>query len=121
MGPMHSARAGRRNLMLMLVAAVVAACQGRDPRTAVAETRTISPGATVPATPFSAPTTLAAGTPAGGLHDWITDVRRGLQGVTETAAVDPTRASKAALDLYLTRQEYIEMYWGTAGRLSRGT
>ena len=107
--------------VLLLLAGVTFAtsCQGRDARPAAAESRS-GTGAALPATPSSAPTTLAAGTPAGGLRAWIGDVRRGLDGVTATAAGDPERASRTALDLYLTRQEYIEMYWGTAGRLSRG-
>ena len=107
--------------VLLLLAGVTFAtsCQGRDARPAAAESRS-GTGAALPATPSSAPTRLAAGTPAGGLRAWIGDVRRGLDGVAATAAVDPERASRTALDLYLTRQEYIEMYWGTAGRLSRG-
>jgi len=114
-------RAGQFNVMLLLAGGMLAAsCQGRDARPAAAESRAPSAGAAVPATPSSAPATLAAGTPAGGLQDWIGDVRRGLEAVTARAAANPAQASRSALDLYLTRQEYIEMYWGAAGRLSRG-
>ncbi len=41
-------------------------------------------------------------------------------GAPGRAAHDPARAQQDALDLYLTRQEYIEMYWGEGGRLTRG-
>lgn len=114
------ARAGVLNALLGLAVLLGASCQGRDPRAAAAETRS-GAAAPVPATPAAAPATLAAGTPAGGLADWIADVRHGLAAVTRKAGADPSGASKSALDLYLTRQEYIEMYWGSYGRLNRGS
>ncbi len=89
-----------------------AGCRGRT--TAEAE-------AAAPPKPASAPFTLVGGTPAGGLRDWIGDVRQGLGGIPAEAARDEASAQRAALELYLTRQEYIEMYWGVAGKLTRGT
>ncbi len=97
----------------------VAGCRGRQPAEAAAETPRAGSAVMVPAG-ASAPATLAAGTPAGGLPDWIGDVRRGLAGVPALATRDAAEAQKRALDLYLTRQEYIEMYWGEGGRLTRG-
>ncbi|NJD09558.1 MAG: hypothetical protein FIB01_03600 [Gemmatimonadetes bacterium] len=64
---------------------------------------------------------LAAGTPAGGREGWIGEVRAGLAGMPELAERDPAAAKNRALQLYVTRQEYIEMYYGTAGRAVRGT
>ncbi len=113
-------RSRLRDMLLLLAgAALGASCQGRA-APAVAETRSPGTGTEVAATPAAAPSTLAAGTPAGGLKDWIGDVRRGLARLPGEAAANPTQASKSALDLYLTRQEYIEMYWGSGGRLNRG-
>ncbi|MBX6363951.1 MAG: hypothetical protein IRZ00_08790 [Gemmatimonadetes bacterium] len=64
------------------------------------------------------PAGLIAGTPPGGLEDWIADVRRGLMAAAERWAADSADAQRQALDLYLTRQEYIEQYYGTGGRLA---
>ncbi|HEX9108490.1 MAG TPA: hypothetical protein VF832_14700, partial [Longimicrobiales bacterium] len=88
-----------------------AACRGRSAANAEARTRP----AAAPA-PFA----LVAGTPAGGLRDWIGDVRRALRPLPATALRDASEAQKSALETYLTRQEYIEMYWGVTGKLTRG-
>lgn len=53
-----------------------------------------------------------ANTPAGGLEDWVRDIREGMRDVPSLAATDPVVAQRRALDLYVGRQEYIEMYWG---------
>ena len=58
--------------------------------------------------------------PPGGLADWIQDVRRGLAGLPAQAAADPTAAQRVALDHYVGRQEYIEMFYGANGRLTAG-
>jgi len=58
--------------------------------------------------------------PAGGLEDWIADVRRGLERLPAAAAADPAGAQHAALDLYVGRQEYIELFYGPRGRLTAG-
>ncbi len=97
----------------------IVGCRGRQPAEAVAETPRADRAVTVAAS-ASAPATLAVGTPAGGLREWVGDVRRGLAGVPALAVRDAGQAQKRALDLYLTRQEYIEMYWGEGGRLTRG-
>jgi hypothetical protein len=59
------------------------------------------------------------GTPAGGLERWVGDIRSGIAPLPAMAAVDPARAQQHALDLYLSRQEYIELYYGDRGRLAR--
>lgn len=60
------------------------------------------------------------GTPAGGLVDWVAEIRSGLQALPAQAATEPRAAQDRALELYVGRQEYIEIYYGPAGRLSGG-
>lgn len=61
-----------------------------------------------------AQTGFAVGTPAGALPDWIAEIKQGIASLPEQAGKDPAGAQKRAMDLYLTRQEYIEMYWSAA-------
>ena len=65
----------------------------------------------------AAPAELAVNTPAGGLEDWIGEVEKGLADLPSLAVKDVGAAQKKAMDLYLSRQEYIEMYWGSGARL----
>jgi FTR1 family protein len=60
---------------------------------------------------------LIAGTPDGDLDQWVTDIRTGIQPLAAEAVADGPGAQRKALDLYITRQEYIEMYYGPGGRL----
>ena len=53
-----------------------------------------------------------ANTPPGGLEDWVRDITVGLQDVPTRVATDAAGAQRQALDLYIGRQEFIEMYWG---------
>jgi len=118
--PSHTRRRGTIPVLAAVsLATVLAGCRGRQPAEAAAETRPLGPATTVPAS-AAAPATLAAGTPAGGLRDWIAEVRQGLASVPAQATSQSGDAQRRALDLYLTRQEYIEMYWGEGGRLTRG-
>lgn len=57
---------------------------------------------------------LIPGTPAGDLGDWVRDIRSGIAEVPQLAVAD---AQKRTLDLYVTRQEYAEMYYGVDGRI----
>jgi hypothetical protein len=59
---------------------------------------------------------LIQGTPAGGLGNWIEEIRTGLDTLPELASRDPAAAKNQALLLYVGRQEYIEIYYGTTGR-----
>lgn len=59
---------------------------------------------------------LIPNTPPGGLEQWIEDIRTGLANVPELAATDMAAAQKTTLDLYIGRQEYLELYYGEAGR-----
>ena len=59
---------------------------------------------------------LIPGTPPGDEGDWIADIRNGIADIPELAAKDAAAAQKKALELYVTRQEYSEMYYGVNGR-----
>lgn len=59
------------------------------------------------------------GTPEGGLERWVDEVRSGVAGLPELASRDPAAAKNQALQLYVTRQEYIEIYYGSGGRAVR--
>src|SRR5690606_8001489 len=61
---------------------------------------------------------LIAGTPDGDLDQWVADIREGIATLPELARTDGPGASRKALELYITRQEYIEMYYGAGGRLN---
>lgn len=76
------------------------------PRTAETEAAPGAPGA--PATPFEEP-------PPGGLPEWIADIRDGLRDLPARARQDPVGAQRQALELYLSRQEVIERYYGAGG------
>ncbi|HET9438933.1 MAG TPA: FTR1 family protein, partial [Longimicrobiales bacterium] len=56
-------------------------------------------------------------TPEGDLDRWVADIRSGIEPLAEQARTDAPSAQRQALDLYVTRQEYIEMYYGPGGRL----
>ncbi len=101
---------------LAITVGAAGGCRGRSAAEAEA-----APSPKPPAAISVAPSALAPGTPRGGLRDWIGDVRRGLVPIPEEAVRDWSAAQRAALELYLTRQEYIEMYWGSDGKLTRGT
>ncbi len=60
------------------------------------------------------------GTPAGGLADWVAEIRRGIADLPARAGAEPGEAQRRALDLYIGRQEYIELYYGPGGRLTSG-
>lgn len=74
-----------------------------------------APAATSPA----ADTTLFAGTPAGGMEQWIGEIRAGVDSLPELAERDPAAAKNLALTLYVSRQEYVELYYGTTARAAR--
>lgn len=66
----------------------------------------------------AAGTGLVAGTPEGDLEEWIADVQNGLDSVTQQASANSADRHRRVLDLYVSRQEYIEMYYGPGGRLT---
>lgn len=61
---------------------------------------------------------LVAGQPPGGLRVWVADIRAGLEEVVAQAeAADFGSARDRALQLYIGRQEYIEIFYGAGGQL----
>ena len=98
-------------LSLILLAVTTAACD------APAQHDAIAAGANS-TTSISMPNNggLIPGTPEGDLADWVKDIRKGIAEVPELTKRNPAQAQKKALDLYVTRQEYAEMYYGVDGR-----
>ena len=87
----------------------LAACQQESaPRVA---------GQDAAATTAPSNTGLIAGTPDGDLDTWVADIRNGIAPLPEQSRTDVVGAGRKALDLYISRQEYIEMYYGEGGRL----
>lgn len=93
-------------LALLLLAA--AAC-GPAPDSQAAEASATADEAAPPVTEGRAP-----GTPDGGLVDWIDDIRATL---AELPLDSPAAARQKVLDVYIGRQEFIELYYGAGGRL----
>lgn len=56
-------------------------------------------------------------TPEGGALDWLADIDAGLDAVPSLVGSDPGAAQTQVLNLYVTRQEYLEGYYGPGGRL----
>ncbi|HEY8469376.1 MAG TPA: hypothetical protein VIL18_07030 [Longimicrobiales bacterium] len=107
-----------RTLLGLSAAAIVlagSACSPGAPDDAARDSRPAAP-ATDAAALIPAPGEI----PPGGLADWIEDVREGLAGLPARAAADPAAAQRLALDHYVGRQEYIEMFYGDNGRLTAG-
>ena len=60
-----------------------------------------------------------AGTPEGGLRDWVADIRAGLGDLPAVLRRDAAAAESTAVALYVNRQEWLERYWGTLGTLTK--
>jgi len=98
--------------LIIIAAAFTAACDAPSTHRAVAATANTAPQTTTP-------NGLIPGTPPGDLDVWVRDIRAGIAALPAGAAKDPAAAQRAALDLYVTRQEYSEMYYGVDGRLKQ--
>ena len=101
----------RSFIPLILIAASVAACDAPAQHEAEAANPTGAASISMPNSGGMIP-----GTPEGDLADWVGDIRAGIAEVSRLAATDVAGAQKKALDLYVTRQEYSEMYYGIDGR-----
>lgn len=98
-------------ISLVVLAAAASACDS-PPRHAVAATAS-SKGAGV-----SVPNNgIIPGTPDGDLDRWVKDVRKGVAEVPALMKTDRLAAQRVAVNLYASRQEYSEMYYGEEGRL----
>jgi hypothetical protein len=62
-------------------------------------------------------TTLIKGTPDGDLETWLGDMKSALTQVRDSLDANRAEAHKRVLDLYVSRQEYAEMYYGPGGRM----
>ena len=98
------------SLFACIAALSVAACNAPAQKEAVASTKSAAPTVTVPNNG------LIPGTPAGDEGDWITEIRSGIKTLPQLVKSDAAGAQKKALELYVTRQEYSEMYYGVNGR-----
>lgn len=97
--------------LILCAAAASAACNGPADRDAVAATGT-------PAKAVSVPNDgLLPLTPPGDLGDWVNDIREGIAKLPAQARTDAPAAQRAAIQLYVSRQEYDEMYYGVDGRV----
>lgn len=101
----------RSLIPVVLLAAAAAACDAPAQHEAVAANASGEASISVPNKGGLIP-----GTPEGDLGDWVADIQTGLKEVTTLAASDVPAAQRKALDLYVTRQEYSEMYYGVDGR-----
>jgi hypothetical protein len=61
---------------------------------------------------------LIPGTPSGDLEQWVAEMRTSLETIKREAATDLPSAHRRTLDLYVTRQEYLEMYYGPGQRMA---
>lgn len=106
----------RSQLCLACVIAVcIAACDSQS-RGQVAAASSAPAGEAAPGQAAASDSLLIPGTPAGDLADWVRDIRNGIAAIPALAASDRAAAQNMTLDLYITRQEYAEMYFGVDGR-----
>jgi hypothetical protein len=57
------------------------------------------------------------GTPAGGLETWLAAITTGMPTSGSALTSDWQAQHRQLLELYIGKQEYVEMYWGPNGRL----
>ncbi len=60
------------------------------------------------------------GTPPGGLAEWVADIEQGLRGLPAgfaSGGVPEEGWGRRVVDLYISRQEFIERYYGSGGIL----
>ena len=106
--------------LTFFIAAGIAACdsQPREQVASAAAAATTDPD-TTPVSFAATDSALIPGTPAGDLADWVRDIRSGIAAIPALAVSDQAAAQSRTLDLYITRQEYAEMYFGVDGRQRR--
>ncbi|MGD8277244.1 MAG: hypothetical protein PVH00_04425 [Gemmatimonadota bacterium] len=57
------------------------------------------------------------GTPAGGLESWLSDIASEMPTDGSALTSQWQETHRTLLELYVGRQEFVEMYWGPHGRL----
>src|SRR5262245_61248607 len=103
----------RRLLPFALICLTVACSREAPAARASADS---SAPAVQPASP-AADSGLIRGTPPGDLEDWVKDMRAGLDTAAVELKTNRPAAQKRVVDLYASRQEYSEMYYGVNGRM----
>lgn len=100
---------------------VVPACADELPRQSPPEfVEEAPPGGRYPPDPMALPE-IMPGTPANGYIDWVADLRAGLARVEADATASEREESLRLMqDLYATRHEYLEHYFGRGGALFVG-
>ena len=74
-----------------------------------------------PAEETAAPAAMSLqGVPPGGLREWVADIRTGVEALPAAVDEDISGAQQRAVELYATRQEFIEMFYGPGGRITAG-
>lgn len=97
-------------LVALCALAGLTACQGTSAQKAIASTGAKA-GVSVPNDG------LIPGTAPGDLGDWVKDIRRGIADLPAASQKDAPAAQRIAIQLYVSRQEYNEMYYGAEGRI----
>ena len=100
----------RSTLALLGLVYGLTACQPQPDREAAAAGAASAPAAVLN-------TELVAGTPAGDIEEWVTEIRAGLDTITTLLATDRPAAHRKVLGLYMNRQEFLEVYYGAGGRM----
>jgi hypothetical protein len=91
---------------------LVACSNGQPSASPQADSTALAQSAAPPAD-----TTLIPGTPPGDLDDWVADMRAGLDTVASELKTDRAAVQKRVIDIYVTRQEFAEQYYGPGGRM----
>lgn len=108
-----------------MLAGAALGCGGADAPPADRAAESVSPArqgtlARDAADTLASAAAVVPGTPPGGLYQWVSEIRSGISLLPAEAARDVAAAQRRALELYTTRQEYLEKYWGPRGRLISG-
>jgi len=97
---------------LPLFALLLAACSTEQPATQAADSTAASTQIAA-----AADTALIPNTPPGDLEDWVAYMHAGLDTVATEIKTDHAAAQRRVIDIYVTRQEYAEQYYGPGGRM----
>jgi len=102
----------RSTTFLLLLCGALWGCGGADGGDEAPAAGQDAPGEPAAEAEGGAPA--PSGIPEGGIRQWVSDIRSGLEEVRS----NPSASRSRVLDLYVGRQEYVEMYYGTNGQLT---
>ena len=66
------------------------------------------------------PIVSSPGIPTGSLPDWIAEMRKRVKCVPEIYEKDVGAAQREVMDVYINRQEHVEVFYGETGKVSGG-